>query len=73
MNFDNYLFGYLDRRMNLIIDEWQIATKGDLTDLTQRLHRVQDDLTGLKHFETESSATLTHLEERVRKLKGMIK
>jgi len=73
MNFDNYLSGYLDRRMNLIIDEWQIATKGDLTDLTQRFHRVQDDLTSLKSFEKETADKLSDLEERVRKIKEVQK
>jgi hypothetical protein len=56
--------------MNLIIEEWQIATKGELADLTQRLHRVQDDLTTLKIFEKESANRLSTLEERVLKIKG---
>jgi len=69
MNLDNYLSGYLDRRMSMIIEEWQISTKNDLTDITQRFHRVQDELAGLKTFERETSTRLTDLEVRVRKLK----
>ncbi|MFH0967707.1 MAG: hypothetical protein V1862_08510 [Methanobacteriota archaeon] len=69
MNLDTYLSGYLDRRMNLIVEEWQIATKGELADLTQRLHRVQEDLTDLKNFERESADRLSDLEERVQKIR----
>ena len=73
MNFDNYLSGYLDRRMSSIIDEWQIATKGELTDLTERLHRVQDDLTSLKSFEKETADKLSDLEERVQRIREVKK
>lgn len=73
MKFDNYLSGYLDRRMSLIIEEWQLSTRNDLTDLTQRFHRVQDELVGLKSFERETSTKLNDLETRVRQLKEKVK
>ncbi len=73
MNLDNYLSGYLDRRMSMIIEEWQISTRNDLTDITQRFHRVQDELAGLKAFERETSTRLTDLEARVRKLKENVR
>ncbi|PWR71378.1 hypothetical protein [Methanospirillum lacunae] len=73
MKFDNYLSGYLDRRMSLIIEEWQLSTRNDLTDLTQRFHRVQDELVGLKSFERETSTKLSDLETRVRLLKEKVK
>ena len=73
MNLDNYLSGYLDRRMSVIIEEWQISTRNDLTDITQRFHRVQDELAGLKTFERETSTRLTDLETRVRQLKENVK
>lgn len=73
MNFDNYLSGYLDRRMSMIIEDWQISTRNDLTDITQRFHRVQDELVALKSFERETSTRLTDLEARVRKLKENVR
>lgn len=73
MKFDNYLSGYLDRRMSMIIEEWQLSTRNDLTDLTQRFHRVQDDLVGLKSFERDTSTKLNDLETRVRLLKEKVK
>jgi hypothetical protein len=73
MNLNNYLSGYLDRRMNLIIKEWEISTRGELADLTQRLNRVQDDMTDLKKFEKESADRLSDLEERVNHLREKLK
>ncbi|HWQ63512.1 MAG TPA: hypothetical protein VN429_03780 [Methanospirillum sp.] len=73
MKLDNYLSGYLDRRMSMIIEEWQLSTRNDLTDLTQRFHRVQDELVGLKSFERETSTKLSDLETRVRLLKEKVK
>ena len=72
MNLDNYIAGYLDRRMTRIIDEWQISTKGELNELTQRFHRVQNDLAGLKAFERESEERIADLERRVTLLKEKI-
>lgn len=69
MNLDNYFAAYLDRRMNLIISEWQLSTRGDLTDLSQRFTRVQEDLSELKAFEKDTGNRLESLEERVRALK----
>jgi hypothetical protein len=73
MSLDTYLSGYLDRRMNLIVDEWQLTTRNDLTDLTQRLHHAQDELVGLKSFERDTGSRITDLESRVRKLKERLK
>lgn len=69
MNLDSYLAGYLDRRMGNIIDEWQISTRTDVSDLTTRFHRVQDELAGLKNFERETESRLAIMEERVRKIR----
>lgn len=69
MKLDNYLSGYLDRRMSMIISEWQLSTRGDLKDLNQRFTSVQNDLDDLKIFEKETGDQLSNLEERVRRLK----
>lgn len=70
MNLDNYLAGYLDRRMTRIIEEWQISTRGELGDLSQRLHQVQKDLAGLKSFEKDAGERISSMEERVQALRG---
>lgn len=69
MNLDNYLAGYLDRRMTRIIEEWQISTRGELVDLTQRLHQVQNELAGLKSFEKNAGERISSMEQRVQALK----
>ncbi|NLV26789.1 MAG: hypothetical protein GXY48_06445, partial [Methanomicrobiales archaeon] len=61
---------YLDRRMNLIISDWQLSTKDDLNDLHQRFSRVQDNLNDLKVFEKETGDRLSGLEERVKNIRG---
>lgn len=66
MNHDDYMFSYLDRRMNCIIDEWQLATKGDLLDLNLRYQLVKQDLIDMKSFERSTDKKLSDLEERVR-------
>jgi len=70
MRLDNYLSSYLDRRMNLIISDWQLSTKDDLNDLHQRFSRVQDNLNDLKVFEKETGDRLSGLEERVKNIRG---
>lgn len=69
MNLDSYLTRYLDRRMTRIIDEWQISTRSDLSELTRRFHRVQDEVSGLKTFERETESRIAILEERVTTLR----
>ena len=69
MSLDNYLSGYLDRRMSQIISEWQLATRDEMGDLTRRFSRVQDDLTNMKTFEKETGEKLSNLEERVKNIR----
>ena len=37
MSMDRYMNAYIDRRMKLVIDDWQLATTADIRDLSQRL------------------------------------
>ena len=73
MNLDSYLAGYLDRRMSRIIDEWQLSTRSDMSDLTKRFHRVQDEVTSLKNFERDTESRLALLEERVSRIRELKK
>ncbi|HWQ67371.1 MAG TPA: hypothetical protein VN372_10920 [Methanospirillum sp.] len=71
MNLDNYMAGYMDRRMNQIIEEWQLATKGDLQEIVRRFTAVQEEVHQLKTFERTTAEKLTELEERARVLREM--
>jgi hypothetical protein len=66
---DNYVHGYLDRRMEALIDEWNLARKGDVGDFDKRVENVEKEIAPMKEYEKAASAKLAGLEERFRKLK----
>ena len=68
----NYLGAYVDRRMKYIVEEWDLSTNAELSDLTGRLQALEQEIPRLKAFEHAASDKLTELETRARKLKGRI-
>jgi hypothetical protein len=72
IGMNNYLNAYVDRRMKYIIDEWDLASKTELFDFTDRLDAIEQEIPRLKTFEHEASDKLLELENRANKLKGMI-
>jgi polyhydroxyalkanoate synthesis regulator phasin len=68
MNLDSYLNAYLDRRMKLMIDDWQLATTADIRDLSQRFRQVKHEVESLKSFERESKDRMDRMEERIRRI-----
>lgn len=73
MNMDKYLNSYLDRRMKLMIDEWQLGTTSDLRELSTRYRKVKDEVEGLKTFGRQSHDRMDRMEERVRSLRERMK
>ena len=69
VGIDSYMNTYLDRRMKLLIQEWDLATSNDLTDLETRLHAIEEDAKEIQSFETSAEIKLDSLEQRLRKLK----
>ena len=72
IGMDTYLNAYVDRRMNNIVDEWDLATRTDLADFTDRLDAIEREVPRLKAFGQAAADKLTELETRANKLKGMI-
>jgi len=72
IGMDSYLNAYVDRRMNVIVDEWDLSTGSDLTDFTERLAALEEEIPRLNAFEHAAADKLTELEARARKLKGRI-
>jgi hypothetical protein len=70
ISMDSYLNAYVDRRMKSIVEEWDLSTRQDLDDLTDRLDTLEREVPLLKVSEQKSSAKLTELEARARRLKG---
>lgn len=66
MNMDNYLNSYLDRRMKLIIDDWQLGTKSEIRSVVERYNQVKSEVESLKAFERESKDRMDRIEERIR-------
>jgi hypothetical protein len=67
---DNYVNGYLDRRMKFLIEEWNLARKGDLGDFPKRLEALDKEIEPMKTFEKSAGARIEALEDRFRKLAG---
>ena len=67
---DNYVHGYLDRRMKYLIEEWNLARKGDLGDFPKRLEDLDAGIEPMKAFEKTADARIEALEDRYRKLAG---
>jgi hypothetical protein len=67
---DNYVHGYLDRRMKYLIEEWNLARKGDLGDFAGRVDALDRGIDDMKKFEKATDFRITQLEERLRQLKG---
>ena len=63
---DNYLNSYLDRRMKLIIDDWQLGTKSEIRSVVERFNQVKNEVESLKAFERESKDRMDRIEERIR-------
>lgn len=65
---DSYMNTYLDRRMKVIISDWELATRLDSADLEDRLRNLEKDVSSLGDFETRADGKLTELETRMGKL-----
>jgi len=70
IGMDSYLNAYVDRRMKLIVDEWDLSTREDLSEFTGRLAALEQEIPRLRVFEKTASDRLTELELRAAKLKG---
>jgi len=67
--FDSYMGKYLDRRMKLLIDEWDLATRNDLGDFTSRLGTLEDEARKISSFEVGATVKLAELEKRMQVVK----
>jgi hypothetical protein len=70
ISVDNYVSGYLDRRMKYLIEEWNLARKGELGDFPGRMEALDREMEPMKAFEKAAEARIEGLEDRYRKLAG---
>lgn len=69
---NSYLSAYVDRRMQYIVDEWELSTGNELSDFTKRLYAMEEEILRLQAFEHAASDKLAELETRARNLRGRI-
>ncbi|MDD1719934.1 MAG: hypothetical protein LUQ25_07740 [Methanoregulaceae archaeon] len=67
---NRYMGAYLDRRMKYLIEEWQLATRNDVSDFTGRMNRLSDEIDRLTGVEATVSAKLASLEARAKRLEA---
>jgi hypothetical protein len=72
IGMDSYLNAYVDRRMKYIVDEWDLATKADLSDFASRLAALEQEIPRLKVFGQEAADKLSGLETRAAHLRGRV-
>ncbi len=66
---DDYIDQYMDRNMEILIEEWQLALKRDTTDLNRRISALEKEIDPLAEFETYAFEKLSELEDRLKKVK----
>ncbi len=70
ISMNSYLNTYVDRRMQAVVDEWELSTRADLSDLVRRLDALEKEIPLRQAFEKSAADRLTSLEARAKKLKG---
>jgi polyhydroxyalkanoate synthesis regulator phasin len=68
--FNSYMDAYMDRRMEALIQEWDLAGRRDLADMEARIRSLEEDTRDIALFEARAGVRLDHLEERLAVLKG---
>lgn len=70
IGMDSYLNGYVDRRMQSIVEEWDLPTGNDLAVFSGRLAAIEEEVRQLKAAGQAASGRLAGLEARARALRG---
>jgi polyhydroxyalkanoate synthesis regulator phasin len=68
--FDRYLNSYVDRRMQYVIDEWQLATRHDIADFERRLNALSSEAARLAGVEKAVEMKISSLEQRAHSLEA---
>jgi polyhydroxyalkanoate synthesis regulator phasin len=61
---ENYLHTYVDRRMEILIEEWQLARKDEISDIALRVEALEQDIPQRKISQREILERITALEKR---------
>ncbi|MFA4877850.1 MAG: hypothetical protein WC586_10575 [Methanoregula sp.] len=72
IGMNSYLNSYVDRRMKMVVEEWDLARTSDISDFTSRLAAVEKEIPALKASGHAASDKLTELENRAKRLKERV-
>jgi len=67
---DRYMNAYIDRRMQVLVEEWQLASRNDIAGFERRLNALSTEATRLAGVEKNVELKLASLEERARRLEA---
>ncbi|MBU7024049.1 MAG: hypothetical protein HXS40_07755 [Theionarchaea archaeon] len=66
---DDYVDEYLDRNMEYLMEEWDLATERDIAGLSRRIRELEGGIDPARDVCAQVSRRLTELEARLKKLK----
>lgn len=66
---DDYVDEYLDRNMEYLMEEWDLATERDIAGLSRRIRELEGSIDPVKDVCAQASRRLTELEARLKRLK----
>jgi chromosome segregation ATPase len=66
---DDYVDEYLDRNMEYLMEEWDLATERDIARLSRRIRELEGSIDPARDVCAQVSRRLTELEARLKKLK----
>ncbi len=66
---DEYIDEYIDRNMENIIHEWQLATRRDISHFRRRVQSLEKDIGPARGAVTSISQRVETLEARLKKIK----
>jgi hypothetical protein len=69
VGMDSYMNAYLDRRMKLLIQDWDLATRNDIGDFEDRLQAIEESTKQIETFQTSADIKLDNLEHRLLNLR----
>ena len=71
IGMDRYMDAYVDRRMKVIVEEWDLATKPDLGEYTRRIAALEEEIPRQRAYDKSAAEKLSELENRAAVLKGL--
>lgn len=70
---DEYLHSYVDRRMKDLIAEWDLTRRSDVSDIRERIRKMEDEIPEVRDAEGRTAARLAAIEARILRIQEATK